>query len=83
MMSKEEDKDEVKSPCIKKCSLDRNKICPACYRSIDEIVSWRHADESLKRKILEAAKFRRTQVKRNREGHVLRLDNCREGKSKN
>jgi predicted Fe-S protein YdhL (DUF1289 family) len=63
MMSKKEGKDEVKSPCVKKCSLDRNKICPACYRSIDEIVSWRDADGSLKRKILEAAKLRRTQVK--------------------
>jgi uncharacterized protein len=62
MMSKEEDKDEVKSPCVKKCSLDRKRICPACYRSIDEIVSWGAADESLKRKILEAAKLRRTQV---------------------
>jgi predicted Fe-S protein YdhL (DUF1289 family) len=38
-MSKEEGKDEVKSPCVKKCSLDRNKICPAC-----EIVSWRDAE---------------------------------------
>jgi uncharacterized protein len=63
MMSKEEGKDEVKSPCIKKCSLDRNKICPGCHRSIDEIVSWRDADDSLKRKILEAAKRRRTHVK--------------------
>ncbi|HUJ18482.1 MAG TPA: DUF1289 domain-containing protein [Nitrospirota bacterium] len=62
-MSREEGKDGVKSPCIKKCSLDRNKICPACCRSIDEIVSWRDADDSLKRKILEAVKLRRTQVK--------------------
>jgi predicted Fe-S protein YdhL (DUF1289 family) len=60
MMSKEEVKDEVKSPCVKKCSLDRNKICPACNRSIDEIVSWRAADDSMKRKILEAAKRRRS-----------------------
>jgi uncharacterized protein len=63
LVSKEEGKDKVKSPCVKKCSLDRNKICPACYRSIDEIVSWRDADDSLKRKILEAAKLRRAQVK--------------------
>jgi predicted Fe-S protein YdhL (DUF1289 family) len=43
-MSKEEGKDEVKSPCFKKCSLDRNKIRPARYRSIDKIVSWRDAE---------------------------------------
>jgi uncharacterized protein len=64
MMSKEEDNDEVRSPCVKKCSLDRNRICPACYRSIDEIVSWRDADDPLKRKILAAAKLRRTQVEK-------------------
>jgi predicted Fe-S protein YdhL (DUF1289 family) len=54
-----EEHGEVRSPCVKKCSLDRNKICPECYRSIDEIVSWRDADNSVKRKILEAAKLRR------------------------
>ncbi|HET7319693.1 MAG TPA: DUF1289 domain-containing protein [Nitrospirota bacterium] len=54
-----EDHGEVRSPCVKKCSLDRNKICPECYRSIDEIVSWRDADNSMKRTILEAAKLRR------------------------
>jgi predicted Fe-S protein YdhL (DUF1289 family) len=64
MKSKEEGKDEVKSPCIKKCSLDRNKICPACFRSIDEIVAWSDADDSLRRKILEAVKRRRAQVKK-------------------
>jgi uncharacterized protein len=62
-MSKKEGNNEVKSPCVKKCSLDRNRICPACFRSIDEIVSWRDADDSLKRKILEAVKLRRAQVK--------------------
>lgn len=56
-------KDEVKSPCIKKCSLDRNKICPACYRSIDDIIAWSTADDALKRKILGAAKLRRNQIK--------------------
>lgn len=63
MMSKEEGKDEVKSPCVKKCSLDRNKVCPTCYRSIDEIVSWSTANDSMKRKILESAKLRRSRVK--------------------
>jgi len=57
------EKDEVKSPCRKKCSLDRNKICPECGRSVDEIVSWRDADNSMKRKILEKAELRRRRAK--------------------
>jgi predicted Fe-S protein YdhL (DUF1289 family) len=57
--TRREDHGEVRSPCVKKCSLDRNKICPECYRSIDEIVSWRDADNFMKRTILEAAKLRR------------------------
>jgi predicted Fe-S protein YdhL (DUF1289 family) len=57
--TKNQAKDEVKSPCIKKCSLDQNKICPECFRSIDEIISWRDADDSMKRRILEAVKLRR------------------------
>ncbi|MHB8880861.1 MAG: DUF1289 domain-containing protein [Thermodesulfovibrionales bacterium] len=52
-------KDTVKSPCIRRCSLDDNKICPACYRSIDEIVSWPDAGNLTRQKILEAVKLRR------------------------
>jgi len=63
MKETKEKQDEVKSPCRKKCSLDRNKICPECGRSIDEIVSWRDADNSMKRKILEAAELRRRRAK--------------------
>jgi uncharacterized protein len=61
--TRREKKGEVTSPCVKKCSLDGNKICPECYRSIEEIVSWRDADDSLKRKIVEAAKLRRIRAK--------------------
>ena len=57
------DKDEVRSPCRKKCSLDRNKICPECFRSIDEITSWRDADTATRRKILEAVALRRQRAK--------------------
>lgn len=59
-----EKEDKVKSPCIKKCSLDQNNICTGCYRSIEEIISWTDADNSIRRKILKAAKLRQV---RNRE----------------
>jgi len=61
--AKTKDNDEVKSPCKKKCSLNKNRICPECFRSIDEIVSWPDADNATKRKILEAVKLRRRRVK--------------------
>jgi hypothetical protein len=57
-------KSNVKSPCTKRCCLDQNKICPECYRSIDEIVSWPDADDLMRLKILEAAKLRRARIKK-------------------
>lgn len=64
MTSKENDvSGEVKSPCIKKCSLNESRICPSCFRSIDEIISWRDADEAERRKVLEAVKRRRMRIK--------------------
>jgi len=60
--SRNEKEDEVISPCVKKCSLNENNICPECYRSIDEIVSWTDADNLIRRKILEAAKLRRARI---------------------
>ncbi|MBA4371529.1 MAG: DUF1289 domain-containing protein [Thermodesulfovibrio sp.] len=50
---------EVKSPCVKKCSLDKDKVCPACNRTLDEIVAWPEADDHLRNRILEAARLRR------------------------
>jgi predicted Fe-S protein YdhL (DUF1289 family) len=55
---------EVRSPCIKKCSLDQNNICTGCHRRIDEIILWPDADNSVRRKIIEAAERRQS---RNRE----------------
>jgi len=49
----------VTSPCIKKCSLDQNKVCPACSRTLDEIVAWPGADDEMRSRILDAAKLRR------------------------
>jgi len=53
---------KVKSPCIERCSLDRNKVCAGCYRTIDEIVARPDADDHMRIKILEATAFRRAQL---------------------
>lgn len=31
---------QIKSPCIKVCSLNSESICIGCFRSIDEISNW-------------------------------------------
>jgi predicted Fe-S protein YdhL (DUF1289 family) len=61
--TKTEVDEEVKSPCKKKCSLDKNAICPTCFRSIHEITSWPDVDNATRRKILEAVALRRQLVK--------------------
>jgi predicted Fe-S protein YdhL (DUF1289 family) len=50
---------EVKSPCIRKCSLGQDKVCPACHRTLDEIVAWPGADNEMRTRILEAVKRRK------------------------
>ncbi len=65
--TKQEENGEVKSPCVKRCSLGPNRICPECFRSIDEIVSWPDADNVLRRKILETARLRRLRTERKLE----------------
>lgn len=50
---------EVKSPCVKKCSLDQDKVCPACNRTVDEIMAWPDADDEQRHRILEAARLRK------------------------
>jgi predicted Fe-S protein YdhL (DUF1289 family) len=58
-MKKSGKKGIVTSPCVKKCSLDNERVCPECLRTIDEIISWPDADDETRKKILQAAKLRR------------------------
>lgn len=51
--------DNVKSPCVRNCSLDTERVCRGCYRSLDEIVAWSDADDSERGAILERAAARR------------------------
>ena len=68
-----EGEDEVKSPCVRRCSLDQNKICPGCYRSIEEIALWSDADNIIRQEILEAVNLRRSGSKNEAsEGSIVR-----------
>ena len=63
-MKKGEKNRAVKSPCVKRCSLDREKVCPACRRTIDEIIAWPDADDETRKRILEAVKIRIDRLKK-------------------
>ncbi|MBK7163472.1 MAG: DUF1289 domain-containing protein [Sphingomonadales bacterium] len=45
--------DEVASPCIATCTLDRTRRwCLGCGRTVEEIAGWQDADLAQKLKIL-------------------------------
>ena len=47
------------SPCIKKCSLNKDRICINCFRTIEEIAAWPDADNKQRKKILERLALRK------------------------
>jgi len=51
--------DSVKSPCVRNCSLNEQRVCRGCYRHLDEIMHWPDAGEALRQDILERAAARR------------------------
>lgn len=51
------------SPCIRQCCLNEQDICLGCFRSLDEILAWGHADPAQKQRILEQAAERRVKAK--------------------
>jgi uncharacterized protein len=53
--------DPLASPCIRNCCLDEHNVCMGCGRSLDEIVAWGTADDTLKAAILERSRERARQ----------------------
>lgn len=52
--------DGVASPCISVCRMNQDKgWCEGCWRTLDEIAQWAHADDEEKRAILARAQDRR------------------------
>ena len=49
----------AKSPCVRNCSLDEQRVCRGCYRHLDEIMNWPDASEDIRRDILDRAATRR------------------------
>jgi hypothetical protein len=51
--------DNVESPCNDICTLDDEKICLGCFRSLDEIIHWQEMDDTIRRDVLRKAEKRR------------------------
>jgi len=58
----------IKNPCIHVCTLDENKVCIGCYRTLDEIRGWFGMSDEQKLKVIENTE------KRRRERDVLNYD---------
>jgi len=60
-----EDAGFVPSPCINVCRMNQHSgLCEGCFRSIDEIVQWSSADESMKRAVWVEVLHRQTEAKK-------------------
>ena len=59
----EADEGPVPSPCISVCKIDdKNKLCVACYRSLDEIAVWSQAHDYIKREVWKKIHLRKAQL---------------------
>jgi predicted Fe-S protein YdhL (DUF1289 family) len=46
------DSGAVPSPCVNVCRMNQQSgFCEGCYRTIDEIIQWSQANDSIKRAI--------------------------------
>ena len=47
------------SPCISKCTLNNEKICTGCFRSLNEISLWSQVDNNMRHRFLTNIKNRK------------------------
>ena len=51
--------EHVQSPCIENCTLNDEKICKGCFRTLGEIAQWQQIDDKMRRDVLLKAESRR------------------------
>lgn len=54
--------DNITSPCVRNCCLDKQDICLGCHRSLQEILDWGSASELRRIEILDEVKSRRQSI---------------------
>ena len=52
--------EEIASPCIRHCCLNKEEICIGCFRSLTEILHWQKASDAQKKQILLSAQQRQS-----------------------
>lgn len=59
----ETDEGPAPSPCISICKIDdKNKLCVACYRSLEEIAVWSQENDYTKREVWKKILLRKSQI---------------------
>ena len=56
----------MRTPCVRRCTLDRKNLCQGCFRTLDEIIAWHDADDTDRQKILAEARDRRAAKQKQR-----------------
>lgn len=54
----------VKSPCIKVCKYDEDRVCVGCFRTMSEIGRWLFMNDEQKLQSLKDAKERKNTPKK-------------------
>ena len=55
---REEDNNEIKSPCRGVCTLDPKGKCVGCFRKLDEIANWSVYNDYQRSEILKMTQLR-------------------------
>ncbi|MEZ0123721.1 MAG: DUF1289 domain-containing protein [Candidatus Reddybacter sp.] len=45
--------DTIASPCVRNCCLNEGDVCLGCFRSLDEILAWRAANNEQRQGFLD------------------------------
>ena len=61
----------IKNPCIHVCTLDDEKICIGCHRSVEEIRGWFTMTDEQKLQVLANAEGRRRAKDTNNYDHYV------------
>ncbi|MDP2636069.1 MULTISPECIES: DUF1289 domain-containing protein [unclassified Pseudoalteromonas] len=56
--------DEPGTPCVRRCCLDADDTCIGCFRTLEEILSWRGLSEAQKKQVMAECEVRKVKRKK-------------------
>ncbi|MCY4304468.1 MAG: DUF1289 domain-containing protein [Aestuariivita sp.] len=67
-------RNEIQSPCIQVCVVDRyERLCTGCHRSLDEIARWSSMSSDERERVLVELPSRATRLRKRRGGRKGRV----------